>query len=114
MAGVYGVVAYTVGQRASEIGLRMALGASAQDVLGMVMRQSGIMILAGVGVGVAGGVVAARLLQSYVPGVRSIEPATFALMVGVLIAAALVAVPEKAAAESAEVCVPFATPAVET
>ena len=89
--GIYGVLAYLTGQRVPEIGLRMALGASAQDVLGMVMRQSGIMILAGVGVGVAGGVVAARLLQSYVPGVRSIEPATFALMVGVLIAAALVA-----------------------
>jgi len=89
--GIYGVLAYLTGQRVPEIGLRMALGASAQDVLRMVMRQSGIMILAGVGVGVAGGVVAARLLQSYVPGVRSIEPATFALMVGVLIAAALVA-----------------------
>ena len=69
----------------------MALGASARDVLGMVMRQSGVMIFIGVGVGVVGGVVAARLLESYVPGVRSIEPATFALMVAVLIAAALVA-----------------------
>ena len=41
-----------------------------------------MMIFIGVGVGVVGGVVAARLLESYVPGVRSIEPATFALMVG--------------------------------
>ena len=49
--GIYGVLAYLTGQRVPEIGLRMALGASAQDVLGMVMRQSGIMILAGVGVG---------------------------------------------------------------
>jgi predicted permease len=89
--GIYGVLAYLTAQRVPEIGLRMALGASAQDVLGMVMRQSGVMISVGVGVGVAGGVVAARLLQSYVPGVHSIEPATFALMVGVLIVAALVA-----------------------
>jgi putative ABC transport system permease protein len=89
--GIYGVLAYLTGQRVPEIGLRMALGASARDVLGMVMRQSGVMIFIGVGVGVVGGVVAARLLESYVPGVRSIEPATFALMVAVLIGAALVA-----------------------
>jgi putative ABC transport system permease protein len=89
--GIYGVLAYLTSQRVPEIGLRMALGANALDVLRMVMRQSGIMIGAGVGVGVAGGLVAARLLQSYVPGVRSMEPGIFALMVLVLIMAALLA-----------------------
>jgi predicted permease len=89
--GIYGVLAYLTSQRVPEIGLRMALGANALDVLRMVMRQSGIMIGAGVGVGAVGGLVAARLLQIYVPGVRSMEPTIFALMVLVLIAAALLA-----------------------
>jgi ABC-type antimicrobial peptide transport system permease subunit len=57
----------------------------------MVLRQSLGMILAGVGVGVAGALMAARLLKSSVVGVRSIEPLTFAIMICVLVAAALFA-----------------------
>ncbi len=89
--GIYGVLAYLTSQRVPEIGLRMALGATARNVMGMVLRQSLGMILAGVGVGVAGAFIAARLLKSSVAGVRSIEPLTFALMICVLVAAALFA-----------------------
>jgi ABC-type antimicrobial peptide transport system permease subunit len=51
--GIYGVLAYLTGQRVPEIGVRMALGASASDVLWLVLRQSLGMIVAGVAAGVA-------------------------------------------------------------
>jgi predicted permease len=89
--GIYGVLAYLTGQRVPEIGVRMALGATAGNVIQLVLRQSLGMILAGVGLGVAGALVAGRLLERFVAGVRSIEPFTFAAMVLLLVIAALVA-----------------------
>jgi predicted permease len=89
--GIYGLLAYLTSQRVPEIGLRMALGASARDVLGMVLRQSAQIILVGVAAGAIGAVIAARILESSVAGVRSIEPLTFAAMVALLIAAAFLA-----------------------
>src|SRR5258708_39642743 len=58
--GIYGVLAYLTTQRVPEIGVRMALGASALDVMRLVFRQSLGMILAGVGVGIAGALAAGR------------------------------------------------------
>jgi ABC-type antimicrobial peptide transport system permease subunit len=89
--GIYGVLAYVTSQRVPEIGLRMALGASARDVMRLVFRQSLRMICAGVGVGLAIAFAAARLLERLVGGVRSAEPSTFAIMISVLVAAALFA-----------------------
>jgi putative ABC transport system permease protein len=89
--GVYGVLAYLTSQRVPEIGVRMALGATAGNVIQLVLRQSLGMIFAGVGVGIAAAVVAGRLLERYVAGVRSIEPFTFAAMVALLVVAALIA-----------------------
>jgi predicted permease len=89
--GIYGVLAYVTGQRIPEFGLRMALGASARDVMRLVLRQSVRMILVGVGVGLAIALAAAHLLERLVAGVRSAEPSTFAIMITVLVAAALLA-----------------------
>jgi predicted permease len=89
--GIYGVLAYVTRQRVPEFGVRMALGANAGDVMRLVVRQSLGMIFAGVGAGVMGAFVAARLLIRLVQGVRSMEPVAFALMIVVLIAAALFA-----------------------
>jgi predicted permease len=89
--GIYGVLAYVTSERVPEFGIRMALGADARDVLRLVLRQSLGMIGSGVAAGVIGAWVAARLLIRLVQGVRSTEPAAFALMVAVLIAAALFA-----------------------
>jgi ABC-type antimicrobial peptide transport system permease subunit len=89
--GIYGVLAYVTSQRVPEIGLRMALGASARDVMRMVLGQSLRMIFIGVGVGLATALVAARILEKLVTGVRATEPLTFAIMVSVLMAAALLA-----------------------
>jgi predicted permease len=89
--GIYGVLAYLNSQRVPEIGVRMALGASARDVVRLVLRQSFGMIFTGVAAGVAAAVAAARVLERLVPGMRAAEPLTFAAMVSVLVIAALFA-----------------------
>jgi len=85
MAGVYGVMAYVVGQRVNEIGLRMALGASQGDVLGMVLKQGLALAGAGVVLGLAGAVAATRLLTSFLFEVKPGDPVTY-LGVAVLLA----------------------------
>jgi predicted lysophospholipase L1 biosynthesis ABC-type transport system permease subunit len=91
MAGVYGVMAYVVGQRANEIGLRMALGASQRAVMGMVIRQG--LALAGIGValGLAGAAAATRLLAGLLFEVKPGDPATYAGVAGLLAVVALAA-----------------------
>jgi ABC-type antimicrobial peptide transport system permease subunit len=89
--GIYGVLAYVTGRRVPEIGLRIALGASAREVIWLVLRQSLIMIFVGVVLGAVAAVAAGRLLQQSVAGVRSVEPVAFTIMIAVLIAAGLFA-----------------------
>jgi predicted permease len=89
--GIYGVLAYLTGQRIPEIGIRIALGATAREVLWLVLRQSLVMIFLGVVVGAAAAFAAARVLQQSVAGVRSFEPLAFALMIAILVAAGLFA-----------------------
>jgi predicted permease len=89
--GIYGVLAYLTSQRVPEIGVRMALGASARNVIRLVLRQSAGMILAGVLTGALAAVAAGRLLERLVIGMSPADPITFAAMVSVLIIAALLA-----------------------
>lgn len=89
--GIYGVLAYVTSRRVPEIGIRMALGASAGDCMRLVLRQSLGMIFAGAGVGIAAALAAGRLLERLVEGVRSTDPLTFAMMIFVLVVAALLA-----------------------
>jgi predicted permease len=89
--GIYGVLAYVTSQRIPEIGLRMALGAKAGDVVRLVLRQSLGMIFAGVGVGFLAALAATRLLERSVDGVLSTGTSTFAVMIAVLVVAALCA-----------------------
>ncbi|HWF08973.1 MAG TPA: ABC transporter permease [Bryobacteraceae bacterium] len=89
--GVYGVLAYLASQRISEVGVRMALGATSGDVLGLVLRQSAGMILGGVIAGLVGAFAAGRLLERFVSGMRAVDAGTVAAMVAVLVAAALLA-----------------------
>jgi predicted permease len=89
--GIYGVLAYLMTQRVPEIGVRMALGATAGNVMWLVMRQSIVMILAGVGFGTIAALAAGRSLEHSVEGMRQIEPVSFAVMIPVLVAAALIA-----------------------
>jgi predicted permease len=89
--GIYGVLAYLTGQRVPEFGVRMALGARGRDVMALVLQQSLAMIFIGVGMGIAGALAAGQVLQRLVEGMRPTEPLTFAMMVGVLAGAALLA-----------------------
>lgn len=89
--GIYGVLAYLTRQRVPEIGVRMALGASSGDVLRMVLRQSLVMILAGIVLGVGGAIAAAWVLERLVDGVQPTGPAIYAIMLALLLAAALLA-----------------------
>jgi predicted permease len=89
--GIYGVLAYLTGQRVPEIGVRMALGASAGTVMREVLQQSLRMILIGVGAGLLGALAAGRVLVHAVSGMSPIEPVTMGAVVMVLVTAALVA-----------------------
>ena len=89
--GIYGVLAYLTSQRIPEFGIRMALGATAHNVMGLVLRQSVGMIAVGAIAGIAAAFAASRLLEHLVPGVRSTDPLAFATMVLVLVIAALLA-----------------------
>jgi predicted permease len=89
--GIYGVLAYLTGQRVREIGVRIALGATAREVIWLVLRQSVVMIFAGVMVGVAAAFAAGRLLQQSVAGVRSFEPLASAAVISMMVAAGLFA-----------------------
>lgn len=75
--GVYGVVSYVVGQRTREIGLRMALGAEAMDVIGMMLREGARMILTGVGIGLIAALGLTRLMASQLFSVSAQDPLTF-------------------------------------
>jgi predicted permease len=89
--GIYGVLAYLTRRRVPEIGVRMALGATARDVMWLVLRHSLGMVFVGVGVGIGAAFAAGRLMQHLVEGMRPTEPLTFAIMVSVLVIAALFA-----------------------
>jgi predicted permease len=89
--GIYGVLTYLTSQRVPEIGLRVALGASARDVMLLVLRQSLGMIGVGIGVGIVGAVAAGRLLAHLVDGMRPTGVSTFAVMIPLLVIAAMVA-----------------------
>jgi predicted permease len=89
--GISGVLAYLTNQRVPEIGVRMAFGATARDVMRLVARQSLGMIFTGIGAGVCGSLAAARMLQRLVTGMQPAGLLTFAIMISVLVVAALFA-----------------------
>ena len=75
--GIYGVLSYLVGQRTQEIGVRMALGASPMDVLGMVLKDGARMTLLGIAIGTIAALALTRLMTSVLFGVSPTDPLTF-------------------------------------
>jgi putative ABC transport system permease protein len=89
--GIYGVMAYTVAQRTGEIGVRVALGARTATVVKLILLEGGRLVLAGLGLGVAGALLVTRTLQGLLFGVTPHDPATFAAIASLLTAVAAVA-----------------------
>lgn len=82
--GIYGVMAYMVGQGTREIGIRVALGALPRDILRMVVGQGMALALTGVAVGLVGAFTLTRLIRSFLFGVRASDPLTFVAIAAML------------------------------
>jgi putative ABC transport system permease protein len=89
--GIYGVIAYSVTQRTGEIGLRMALGANQGKVLTMILLEALRLVGGGLAIGLAGSIVAARLLRSQLFEVSPSDPAVYGLVLCTLLSVALLA-----------------------
>ena len=89
--GVYGVMAYSVTERTHEIGVRMALGATRESVMSMVVGQAARLVLAGIAIGLLGAVALTRVLASLLYDTDARDPWTLGLTALVLLSVALLA-----------------------
>ena len=89
VTGIAGVMAYTVNERTREMGLRMALGADAGGILAMLVRQGMLLVVLGLGVGVAGSVLFGRAVADLLFGVGTTDPTTYVVVGTLLLIASL-------------------------
>ncbi len=89
--GIYGLMAYTVSQRTQEIGLRIALGASRNNVTSLIVGEGTILALIGLGLGIGGAVLVGRTMQSTLYGVQALDLFVIASVTAVLLVTALLA-----------------------
>ncbi len=89
--GIYGVVAFSVAQRSHEIALRMALGATRNRVLALVVREGTVLAAIGLGLGLIGAYFVGRAMQSMLFGVRALDFSAFSAVALILLASALLA-----------------------
>jgi ABC-type antimicrobial peptide transport system permease subunit len=89
--GIYGVMSYLVGQRAREMGIRIALGAPLRGVVALVVGRATRLAAAGAAIGVIAALLTTRLLSSFLVGVSATDPLTFVLVPLLFIAVALAA-----------------------
>ena len=91
LVGIYGVVSYTVGQRASEIAVRLALGATPRGVVSLVVRQGARPVVAGIAVGIALAVLVSTALRGLLFGISPVDPLAYTAMAALLVGASLLA-----------------------
>jgi len=89
--GLYGVLTYNVVKRTNEIGIRMALGARTEGILWMVLRESLLLLAAGIAVGIPATVGVARIVRSQLFGLSSFDAATFMTAIGAIAIVILIA-----------------------
>jgi putative ABC transport system permease protein len=89
--GIYGVMAYSVRRRADEIGVRMVVGAHRGDIVRLVLRQGGRLVVLGIGIGVVGALALARTMTAIIFEVTAYDPATYALAAAFLAVVAMAA-----------------------
>jgi putative ABC transport system permease protein len=101
VVGIYGVIAYSVNQHTHEIGIRMAMGAKAHDVLKTVLKKGLTLILVGLVIGVVGAIALTRVIASLLYDVNPTDPATLAAVCFLLMATGLIAcyIPARRAAK---------------
>ena len=90
--GIYGLMAFTVEQRTQEIGIRVALGAGAAELRGMVVKQGMLLAVAGIAIGLGGAYGLTRLLAAFLYGVKPVDPLVFAAVPVVLALVSLAAI----------------------
>ena len=98
--GLYGVLTCLVQERTAEIGIRIALGAAPERVVAMVARQGGVLVLAGIALGTAGGLALSRTATSLLFGVRPTDPGTYVMAAAgfAIVAAVAILLPARRAA----------------
>jgi ABC-type antimicrobial peptide transport system permease subunit len=89
--GLFGVVSYAVAQRSAEFGTRMALGARARDVVGIVVRDSARLLAIGLSIGLAAGIAVGFTMKSMLVGLSPADPQTLGSVVALLSAVTLLA-----------------------
>jgi ABC-type antimicrobial peptide transport system permease subunit len=89
--GIYGVIAYSVMQRTQEFGIRIALGASRRDVLGLVLGQGTRLTVLGIGLGIIAALIVTRLMATLLYGISATDPLTFTAVALLLALVALAA-----------------------
>jgi putative ABC transport system permease protein len=89
--GIYSLLAFVVAERSHELGIRLAVGAGARDIVGLVLTQGVVLALVGVGAGLIAAAATTNLLASQLRGVSALDPATFVTAPLVLVGAAVVA-----------------------
>jgi putative ABC transport system permease protein len=91
VVGIYGVLSYSVGQRTTELGVRMALGAETGNVLALVLGQGAWLIGAGLTAGLLAALALTRFLGSLLFGISTFDPLTYGLVVLLLVAVGVAA-----------------------